>query len=136
VQAAVFFGDELMATMNERRAMFEVLAIMWPGYSISWMYDGAAELAAYVDASFPLRDRLSRPELLLAEDTADLHHLVTVIGDDGGLRAWPLCWGSSAAWHVPELIDMLPSAGQHAVIVSKCADRQKLSRAHRKHLLR
>jgi hypothetical protein len=111
----LFFGDELMATMNERRAMFEVLAIMWPGYSILWMYDGAAELAAYVDASSPLRDRPSRPELLLAEDTADLHHLVTVIGDDGGLRAWPLWWGSSAAWHGPELIDMLPSAGQHAV---------------------
>ena len=28
----LFFGDELMSTMNERRAMFEVLGIMWPRY--------------------------------------------------------------------------------------------------------
>ena len=111
----LFFGDELMSTMNERRAMFEVLAITWPGYSISWMYDGAAGVAAYVHASFPLRGRPSQPELLLAENTARLHHLVTVIGDDGGLRLWPLYWGSSAAWHGPELIDILPGAGQHAI---------------------
>lgn len=111
----LFFGDELMSTMNERRAMFEALTILWPGYSISWMYDGTAELAAFVNASIPLHDSLSRPELVVAEDTSKLHHLVTVIGQDGRLRAWPLHWGSSAAWHGPELIDKLPGAGRRAM---------------------
>jgi hypothetical protein len=111
----LFFGEELMTTMNERRAMFEVLAITWPGYSISWTYDATAEIAAYVDASFPMRDKPSRPELKLADDTAHMHHLVTVVGDDGALRAWPLWWGSSAAWHGPQLLSMLPGPGQHAL---------------------
>jgi hypothetical protein len=95
----VFFGEELMATMNERRAMFEVLAITWPGYSTSWAYEATAEIAAYVGASLPLRDRPSQPELLLADDTTRLHHLVTVLGPDGTVRAWPLWWGITA----PEL---------------------------------
>lgn len=111
----LFFGDELMSTMNERRAMFEALTILWPGYSISWMYDGTAELAASVNASIPLHDMLSRPELVIAEDTTKLHHLVTVIGHDGRLRAWPLHWGSSAAWYGPDLIDKLPGAGRRAM---------------------
>lgn len=111
----LFFGEELMASMNERRAIFEVLALIWPGFSISWAYDGTAELAAYVGSSFPMRDRPSQPEMLLAEDAAELHHLVTVVGSDGEFRAWPLWWGSSAAWHGPKLIDMLPGDGQSAV---------------------
>ena len=114
-QKLVFFGDELMTTMNERRAMFEGLAILWPGYSISWAYDATAEIAGYVGADFPMRDRPSQPELILADDTDHLHHLVTVVGDDGVLRAWPLWWGSSAAWHGPQLLDILPGAGRTAL---------------------
>lgn len=111
----LFFGEELMSTMNERRAMFAVLAMTWPGFSISWAYDGTAEIAAYVDTPVPLRDQPSQPDLVLAGNTAKLHHLVTVIGDDRRLRAWPLYWGSSAAWHGPELMRMLPGPGRHAV---------------------
>lgn len=111
----LFFGEELMASMNERRALFEALALMWPGYSVSWAYDGTAEIAAYVGSSCPLRDRPSQPDLLLAEDTAKLHHLVTVVGGDGECRAWPLWWGSSAAWHGPTLIEMLPGDGHSGV---------------------
>ena len=111
----LFFGEELMVTMNERRAMFELLAIMWPGYSISWAYDATAEIAAYVGVSLPMRDKASQPELTLADDTACLHHLVTVLGPDGAVRAWPLWWGSSAAWHGPRLLEMLPGAGFHAL---------------------
>jgi hypothetical protein len=44
-----------------------------------------------------------------------LHHLVTVLGPDGMIRAWPLWWGSSAAWHGPQLLEMLPGAGFHAL---------------------
>jgi hypothetical protein len=108
----VFFGDELMTTMNERRAMFEVLAILWPGFSISWAYDATAEIAAYVHHALPMRDKPSRPELILADDTDRLHHLVTLVGADGAFRVWPLWWGSNAAWHGPRLLDMLPGSGQ------------------------
>lgn len=110
-----FFGEELMSSMNERRAMFEALAIVWPGFSISWAYDGTVEIARYVGSSITVQDKPSRPELLLAEDVAKLHHLVSVIGDDGSLRIWPLWWGDNAAWCGPSLIDMLPGDGQRAV---------------------
>lgn len=46
----LFFGDEIMTTMNERRAMLQVLEIVWPGYSISWAYGATAEIAASVGA--------------------------------------------------------------------------------------
>jgi hypothetical protein len=110
----LFFGEELMTTMNERRAMFEVLAVLWPGYSITWAYGATAELAAYVDAPFPLRDSPSEPELKLVTSTDRLHHLVTV-AHDGQVRAWPLWWGSSAAWHGTRLLDMLPTAGRRSL---------------------
>ncbi|MGW0160842.1 hypothetical protein ACWDUN_16200 [Mycobacterium sp. NPDC003323] len=108
----LFFGEELMSTMNERRAMFEVLRMLWPGYTISWAYGTTAEIAAYVGAPAPLRDRPSEPELTLASGTGHLHHLVTVIDLIGRVRAWPLWWGCSAAWHGPKLLDMLPGPGQ------------------------
>lgn len=111
----IFFGEELMTTMNERRAMFAVLRILWPGYTISWAYGATAEIAAYVGAPAPLRDSPSEPELVLATDTDRLHHLVTVIDRIGRVRAWPLWWGSSAAWHGPKVVDMLPGAGQPAL---------------------
>ena len=37
-----FFGEPLMVEMNERRALMEVLAMVWPGYEICWAYDGTA----------------------------------------------------------------------------------------------
>lgn len=111
----LFFGEELMTTMNERRAMFKVLRILWPGYTISWAYGATAEIAAYVGAPTPLRDSPSEPELTLATDIDRLHHLVTVIDRIGRVRAWPLWWGSSAAWHGPKVVDLLPGAGQPAL---------------------
>lgn len=111
----LFFGEELMATMNERRAMFEVLVLLWPGYTISWAYGATAEIAAYVGAQASLRDMPSEPELTLAEDTGRLHHLVTVIDRIGRVRAWPLWWGSSAAWLGPDLLDSLPGPGEPAL---------------------
>lgn len=108
----LFFGEELMSTMNERRAMFQVLQLLWPDYTISWAYGATAEIAAYVGAPVPLHDSPSEPELKLSGDTAHLHHLVTVVDRIGRVRAWPLWWGSSAAWHGPEVLQMLPGAGE------------------------
>lgn len=110
----LFFGEEIMTTMNERRAMFEVLKAVWPDYSIAWAYGATAEIAAYVGAPLLLRDSASEPELKLATDPDRLHHLVTV-AQGGQLRAWPLWWGSSAAWHGPRLLDMLPTDGQRSL---------------------
>lgn len=115
----LFFGEELMSSMNERRAMFEVLKAVWPGYSVTWAYGATAEIAAYVGAPISLRDSPSEPELNLAESTDTLHHLVTVIDGIGRLRAWPLWWGSSAAWHGPELLQMLPGAGTASLQLGK-----------------
>lgn len=111
----LFFGEELMNTMNDRRAIFEVLDMIWPDYSISWAYDATAEIAAYVDADVHHRDKVYEPELTLTSNTDKLHHLVTVVGADGRLRAWPLWWGISAAWHGPQLVDRLPGPGQRTL---------------------
>ncbi|MCV7058763.1 Uncharacterised protein [Mycolicibacterium gilvum] len=111
----LFFGEELMTTMNERRAVFEMLKILWPGYSISWAYGATAELVEYVGAPVMLRDSPSEPELILAEDTDRLHHLVTVDNGIDRMRAWPLWWGSSAAWHGPQVLDRLPGVGARSL---------------------
>ncbi|MFA7511928.1 MAG: hypothetical protein WCZ29_15735 [Mycolicibacterium vanbaalenii] len=111
----LFFGEEIMTRMNERRAMFQVLEILWSGYSISWAYGATAEIAAYVGARIPLCDNPSRPELKTAADADRLHHLVTVTSGNGRVRAWPLWWGSSAAWHGPQLLDMLPGTGKSSL---------------------
>lgn len=44
----LFFGDELMTGIPERRAMLTVLDDLWPGYEIGYAYDGTAEIADYV----------------------------------------------------------------------------------------
>ena len=49
----LFFGDELMVAMPERRAVMGVLATVWPGYAICWAYDGTIELAGYLGAELP-----------------------------------------------------------------------------------
>ena len=47
----LFFGDEVMVEMRERRAVMRVLAAVWPEYAIGWACDGTAELAGYVGRS-------------------------------------------------------------------------------------
>ena len=44
-------GEPLMVEMNERRALMDVLATVWPDYEICWAYDGTEEIAGYVGAS-------------------------------------------------------------------------------------
>lgn len=46
----LFFGEELATTMNERRAMLDVLPLMWPDYAIGWAYGGTDELVDYLGA--------------------------------------------------------------------------------------
>ena len=115
----LFFGEPLMVEMNERRALTEVLATVWPGYEVRWAYDGTAELAGYVGAELrPCRwDR--QPTLKLARGRKHLCHLISVVDADGQLRFWPLWWHLSKAWHGPALLDELPGPGIRRIRLGK-----------------
>lgn len=115
----LFFGDELMVEMAERRALMRVLAAVWPGYAICWAYDGTAELAGYVGAELPPHTRDKRPKLRLARDRNALCHLVSVVDATGQLRMWPLWWHLSKAWHGPALMDKLPGRGVRSLTLGK-----------------
>ena len=109
----LFFGEELAASMPERRAMFDVLNLMWPEYSIGWAYGGTDELVDYLGAD---RDRdwdLGRPGMKLERvgHSSGLCHLVSVRNAEGELRMWQLKWGYSAAWQGPAMLNTLPYKG-------------------------
>lgn len=108
----LFFGDELMVEMAERRAMLAVLPALWPGYSVGWAYDGPAELAAYVGADLDPAPWDRSPQLRLSRKRNALCHLVSVVDESGSLRLWPLWWHLSKSWHGPALVDKLPGPGQ------------------------
>lgn len=107
----LFFGDELMTTMNERRAMLAALAIMWDDYAVGWAYDGLVELAGYVGAETHTCSSPLIPRTRLARERGKLCQVVSVVDPAGGLRLWPLRWTISQAWHGPALLDKLPGPG-------------------------
>ncbi len=115
----LFFGDELMARMQERRALVSVLAAVWPDYAIRWAYDGTAELAGYVGVELPPHTWDKQPKLRLARDRNALCHLVSVVDATGQLRMWPLWWHLSQAWHGPALMDKLPGRGVRSLTLGK-----------------
>jgi hypothetical protein len=115
----LFFGDELMVEMPERRAMMSVLAAAWRDYAIGWAYDGTAELAGYVGAELPPHSWDKRPKLRLSRNRNTLCHLVSVVDTDGGLRLWPLWWHLSQAWHGPALVNRLPGLGVRRLTLGK-----------------
>ncbi|HTY35307.1 MAG TPA: hypothetical protein VMD50_28920 [Mycobacterium sp.] len=88
----LFFGDELMVGMQERRALMDVLVAVWSDYAICWAYSGTAELASYVGAELPAYAWDKRPTLQLSRDRNALCHLVSVVDATGELRMWPLWW--------------------------------------------
>lgn len=107
----LFFGDELMVGMAERRAMMNVLTDMWPGYAIGWAYDGTAELAGYVGAEVRPETWTKSFELQLVPDRNAMCHLVSTVDGAGRVRMWPLWWGTSVAWQGPAVMDRLPGRG-------------------------
>jgi hypothetical protein len=115
----LFFGDELMVEMQERRALMCTLAAVWPEYAICWAYDGTAELAGYVGAELPPDTWDRQPKLRLARDRNALCHLVSVVDATGRLRMWPLWWHLSKAWHGPSLLDKLPGRGVQRLTLGK-----------------
>jgi hypothetical protein len=115
----LFFGDELMVEMAERRAVMTVLGALWPDYAICWAYDGTAELAGYVGAELPPYAWDKQPKLRLARDRNSLCHLVSVVDATGQLRMWPLWWHLCKAWHGPALLDKLPGRGVRRLTLGK-----------------
>lgn len=107
----LFFGDELMSGVNERRAVLAVLAQVWPDYAIGWAYDGTAELAGYVGADVPPRTWETLPKLQLGSRGTEVSEVVSVLDANGRIRLWPLRWHRSKAWHGPALLDTLPGRG-------------------------
>lgn len=118
----LFFGDELMVQMNERRAVMTVLATLWPDYSIGWAYDGTVELAGYVGAEVRPYVWETRPALQLAENRSELSQVVSVLDGDGRLRLWPLRWHRSKVWHGAGLLDVLPGRGVKGLTLGKLPD--------------
>ena len=114
----LFFGDELMVEMSERRAVLTVLADLWPGYEVGWAYDGTIELAGYVGATLPEYTWDRRPNIRLARDRDALCHLVSVVDAGGELRFWPLWWHLSKAWLGPELLNVLPGRGVKKLVLN------------------
>jgi hypothetical protein len=78
----LFFGEGLMTTMNERRALMSVLATVWPGYEICWAYDGTAELAGYVGAQLRPDPWDRQPRLTLARGRNHMCHLISLNPSD------------------------------------------------------
>lgn len=111
----LFFGDELAATMNERRAMLDVLPLMWPGFGVGWAYGGTDELVNYVGAEHHW-DR-GRPGVKLHRvyNQSDMCHVLSVVHPEHGLRLMPLTWGYSAAWRGSSLAASLPYKGAKAM---------------------
>ncbi|MGH3562482.1 MAG: hypothetical protein ACRDTN_11950 [Mycobacterium sp.] len=107
----LFFSDELMVTMAERRAMLDVLAAVWSGYAVGWAYDGPAELAGYVGAEWRDDPWPKCPTTKLAADRKTLCQVVSVVDPGGQLRLWPLGWTVSQAWHGSAVLDKLPGRG-------------------------
>ena len=115
----LFFGDELMVEMPERRALMSVLAAAWPDFAICWAYDGTAELAGYVGAELRRHTWDKQPKLRLTRKRNELCHLVSVADDTGQVRMWPLWWDLSSAWHGPALVDKLPGRGVRHLTLGK-----------------
>ena len=107
----LFFGDELATTMDERRAILDVLPAMWPGYEVGWAYGGTDEMVDYVGAERHWERGRAGVKLSRVGDYIDMCHLVSVVHPDHGLRLRALTWGYSAAWQGPSMVDALPYKG-------------------------
>lgn len=107
----LFFGDELMVGIPERRAMLNVLDELWPEYQICYAYDGTAEIAGYVGGEPRVHRWPKCPTTKPARNRKDLCQVVSVLDTNGRPRMWPLAWTVSQSWHGPALLDKLPGPG-------------------------
>jgi hypothetical protein len=115
----LFFGDELMVEMPERRAMMSVLAAVWSGYAICWAYDGNRRIGGICGgrvAAPPVGQAAKaatrpRPKRVVPSRLCYRHH-----GTTPDVAAW---WHLSKAWHGPALMDKLPGRGVRRLTLGK-----------------
>jgi hypothetical protein len=107
----LFFGEELASSMDERRAIFDVLPRTWPGYEVGWAYGGTDEIVDYVGAERHWKRGRDGIKIERVGHYADMSHLVSVETPDRGLRMWQLRWGYSAAWQGPSMLNTLSYKG-------------------------
>jgi len=113
----LFFGDDLMAEVADRRAVLTVLTDVWAGYQVGWAYDAMVELAGYVGGESPPETEDRDLHLRLTRDRYSSCELVSVAGTDGTTKIWPLIPYRAAAWCGPALLDSLPGRGAKKVVL-------------------
>jgi hypothetical protein len=127
----LWYGNDMISDLPERRAYFRLLAATWTGWRVDWAYDGIGDLAAYVgvdrmsvraidmaELTAPPRAADELDQLVLSEgaerttDRAGPYELVTIRTADGD-RAWVLDHdrGGHLAWLGPTLTDQVPGPG-------------------------
>jgi hypothetical protein len=127
----LWYGNDMICDLPERRAYFRLLAATWTGWRVDWAYDGIGDLAAYVGVDRTVVRALDMTRLTAAPQVpyeldelvlsagaepdphrAPSYELVTISTAEGH-RAWVLDHelGRHLAWLGPTLIDQVPGPG-------------------------
>jgi len=127
----LWFGNDVMSDLPERRAYSRLLSETWPGWRVDWAYDGVGDLAAHVGIdraavrALDMKELTAAPRIALeinaprARDNVEpppnrqeWYDLLTVRTADGG-SAWALTHQlhGHPAWLGPPLLDQLPGPG-------------------------
>jgi hypothetical protein len=114
VRHLIFYGNDVLLEIPIKRAFVALLSRTWPGWQVSWAYDGIGDLAAHVGVDrrivrSPNADERRMPERV-EEDLDWPVHLVTVRSGTGRLVAYPFR-DCHTAWQGPALVDRLPGPG-------------------------
>lgn len=138
----VWYGNDMMIDLPNRRAFTRLLAETWPGWRVDWAFDGIGDIAAYVGVDRAAvrsvdPDRLTAApalaweldDLLLADDAEPevnlqgSYRLLTVRTGDG-VRSWVLDHPDDGhpAWLGPGLLERLPGPGHPRVRLAGLPD--------------
>ncbi|MDY6999886.1 MAG: hypothetical protein SW019_25120 [Actinomycetota bacterium] len=111
----LFFGDELMGDVQQRRALLCVLGDLWPGFQVGWAHGGTHQLADYVGLTCPVRPWDSRPPIVAQPDRDAPCHLVSVTDAGGATHVWTLSPSYRLAKYGPAVLGALPGRGRTTV---------------------
>ena len=138
----VWYGNDTMIDLPNRRAFTRLLAETWPGWRVDWAFDGIGDIAAYVGVDRAAVRSVDRERLtadptavweldspLLADDAEPevnlqgSYRLLTVRTDDG-VRSWVLDHPDDGhpAWLGPGLLERLPGPGHPRVRLAGLPD--------------
>lgn len=111
----LFYGNDILEDVPTRRAFLALLARTWPGWQVTWAYDGMGDIAAHVGVDRQIAqwvdpDERRMPDAVV-EDLRGGCHLLTVRLADGAFRAYAFFSDHHTAWQGPALLDRLPGRG-------------------------